>query len=453
MVCLTTIIKSVSRQVSGSLASGHTVVPSCSQSEAAAKLLDSAKITVNRWQKYPDVPSTFLEYEWEDVNFNRLENCSLASRIAPCDLSEASFASKIILPMLCTFFEALNDMFKPQLKNHNIVPEVQIRNNSRSVTDISFSSSERDEAGLGPGDFMWRRIDGKSQANLEIKPPLSAESKELNEGLESLIAQRLKSGSSSGAAKLLGQVFELANETDLRFCLLVAAPLVMRPAYLERPIGGQACRAFLGDNLMGFPEEGHCDHWPPPVCSLSLTKTIIAFISPIACRSVITYPQRWSRCTHALLPPDSIYYREYTTVCLYPKWRFVVKYSFQRNAFGAELQALQRLSPLQHTPTLIAAGSTSPSATPTQFIVTSYHGEPLKAFNRASASFICKQIVKPMHSMGFHHHDIKPDNATQDSDGNYYLIDFNTAVPSAECFGHCPDEQFLESWGFTDVVR
>ena len=52
-----------------------------------------------------------------------------------------------------------------------------------------------------------------------------------------------------------------------------------------------------------------------------------------------------------------------------------------------------------------------------------------------------------MHILGWHHHDIKPDNVTKDANGKLHLIDFNIAVHHTTCKHLCPDKAFLKTWG------
>ena len=64
------------------------------------------------------------------------------------------------------------------------------------------------------------------------------------------------------------------------------------------------------------------------------------------------------------------------------------------------------------------------------------------------SNHLYSKIIKPMHELGWHHHDIKPDNITADADGKLTLIDFNLAAPSNECKPRtCPDQAFLRKWG------
>ncbi|RXW21462.1 hypothetical protein EST38_g4393 [Candolleomyces aberdarensis] len=175
--------------------------------------------------------------------------------------------------------------------------------------------------------------------------------------------------------------------------------------------------------------------------------------SPISCASVLTYPKRCMRFIHAYLPPDCVLYRDYAVVCIYRKWGFVVKFALEESGFEAELQALQHLAPLECFPSIIAHGSTSASLSPVSipFVVITYHGEALHEIDPYIASIIYHDILQPMHSKGYHHHDIRAENITKDSKGRHHLIDFNLAVPAAQCEGDCPDLAFLEDWGLGSI--
>lgn len=146
----------------------------------------------------------------------------------------------------------------------------------------------------------------------------------------------------------------------------------------------------------------------------------------------------------------------------------MVKFALEQGGFKAELRALKRLAPTKLPPSIIAQGSTSSSI---PFVVITYHGEPLCEFDhhivfvdvsrlyflfwltaRSHSSLLWHDIIKPMHSGGYHHHDIKPDNVTKDAKGKLHLIDFNLAVPIAECSGYCPDMAFLETWGLANTM-
>ncbi|KAJ2935314.1 hypothetical protein H1R20_g1780, partial [Candolleomyces eurysporus] len=162
----------------------------------------------------------------------------------------------------------------------------------------------------------------------------------------------------------------------------------------------------------------------------------------------------WTSFLHASLPPDSIMYRDFAILCIYHRWGFVVKYAFEESGFGRELKALQGLTLMEHFPSLIAHGATvaRPRASSIPFLVMTYHGEPLKEFDQSIVHLVYSTIIKPMHELGWHHHDIKPDNVLIDVHGKLTIIDFNLAMPVNECKQClCPDLLFLKKWGINVI--
>ena len=65
---------------------------------------------------------------------------------------------------------------------------------------------------------------------------------------------------------------------------------------------------------------------------------------------------------------------------------------------------------------------------------------------------IYREVVKPMHHLGWHHHDLRLDNITRDRKGRVHVIDFDLAVRATECEGPCPDLGFVMDFG-ADALR
>ncbi|KAJ2935912.1 hypothetical protein H1R20_g1181, partial [Candolleomyces eurysporus] len=354
------------------------------------------KIYLHTWN-YPGPPKSFLDHTWD----LKWENVKMAfgnlGLQQPCELKETLVIENIVVPALqclnIIFFQA----FKIILKEQNIIIIRDQKGRTKTAPDISAYIGNL----VDDGKRKYSKRTEPRLAFMEGKGPMAGGSSGLNEGLDSFRGQAI------GASEAL-------NEDHDEVALKILSQV------LELPF-----------------------------------KFIKSFdTSPVTVSSIISSSD-WTHFIHAPLPPDSIMYWDVATICLYQKWGFVIKYALEESGFERELKALQGLACMEHSPSLIAHGTTAarPWASPVPFLVMTYHGAPLQNFDKSIVNNLYNRIVKPMHELGWHHHDIKPDNMMIDAHGKLTLIDFNLSVPLKECkHCSCPDQAFLRKWGI-DVIE
>ncbi|KAJ2923413.1 hypothetical protein H1R20_g13680, partial [Candolleomyces eurysporus] len=288
---------------------------------------------------------SFLDHSW-DLDWDNVKmafgNLGLQQ---PCELKETLVIENIVVPALKCLNIIFFQTFKIILKKQNIIIIRDQKGRTKTAPDISAYIGNLTNNGKRE---YFQRTEPRL-AFMEGKGPMAAGSSGLNEGLDSFRQQVI------GASATL-------NEDHDEVALNILSQL-----------------AF---------------------------KFIKSFdTSPVTVLSIINSSD-WTHFIHAPLPPDSIMYRDSATICLYQKWGFVIKYALEESGFERELKALQGLALMEHSPSLIAHGTTAarPWASPVPFLVMTYHGAPLQNFNKSIVNNLYNGIVKPMHELGWHHH-------------------------------------------------
>ncbi|KAJ2914347.1 hypothetical protein MD484_g6072, partial [Candolleomyces efflorescens] len=289
--------------------------------------------------------------------------------------------------------------------------------NSRSRSDISYTKMEQ----------RCLLVENKSAGN----PNASS----IRSGMDKFDGRRVKEITESD-----DQAFGM----KVKLAVICAVPFVFRLAFLKDHPAGYESTLYLSDNLAPTLDQNvglqaglrQAARWSWTFQMMAwLTAGLYAELN----ESVKPLLERtWLDRFHGLFHP------------VYLQLGFVVKYFLDGSAFGHELMVHQALSSLKHIPTLIAQGSTT-SGIP--FLVTSYCGTGVNdALTQAQVEIIYREIVKPMHHLGWHHHDLRLDNITRDRKGRVHVIDFDLAVRATECEGPCPDLGFVMDFG-ADALR
>ncbi|KAF9058022.1 hypothetical protein BJ165DRAFT_1521346 [Panaeolus papilionaceus] len=104
--------------------------------------------------------------------------------------------------------------------------------------------------------------------------------------------------------------------------------------------------------------------------------------------------------------------------------------------YNNELGFYRRLAHLSWIPTMLGTVSTVGR----WGIFTSFAGRPIQEDEWKEAVPALKHWVKELHTLGIHHHDLACRNVLKGPDGSFTIIDFDTAVESAQCdLSECPD--------------
>ncbi|EAU89007.2 protein kinase subdomain-containing protein PKL/ccin4 [Coprinopsis cinerea okayama7 len=141
---------------------------------------------------------------------------------------------------------------------------------------------------------------------------------------------------------------------------------------------------------------------------------------------------------------SSVYESHENIVYVHSRWgiRLVIKVFGEESSYAKELLSYQRLEKLQGKgiPVLYATGTMN--ARPC--LVLSYEGERLREGPTEEQKATLYPVVKAIHDLDIHHHDLHRRNVVQDSSGKLTLIDFGLSEPCTR--KGCEDEWQADEW-------
>ncbi|EAU89074.2 protein kinase subdomain-containing protein PKL/ccin4 [Coprinopsis cinerea okayama7 len=141
---------------------------------------------------------------------------------------------------------------------------------------------------------------------------------------------------------------------------------------------------------------------------------------------------------------SSVHESHENIVYVHSRWgiRLVIKVFGEESSYAKELLCYQRLEKLQGKgiPVLYATGTVN--ARPC--LVLSYEGERLREGPTEEQKATLYPVVKAMHDLDIHHHDLHRRNVVQDSSGKLTLIDFGLSEPCTR--KGCDDEWQVDEW-------
>ncbi|EAU89006.2 protein kinase subdomain-containing protein PKL/ccin4 [Coprinopsis cinerea okayama7 len=141
---------------------------------------------------------------------------------------------------------------------------------------------------------------------------------------------------------------------------------------------------------------------------------------------------------------SSVYESHENIVYVHSRWgiRLVIKVFGEESSYAKELLSYQRLEKLQGKgiPVLYATGTMN--ARPC--LVLSYEGERLREGPTEEQKATLYPVVKAMHDLDIHHHDLHRRNVVQNTSGKLTLIDFGLSEPCTR--DGCEDEWQADEW-------
>ncbi|KAG2008029.1 protein kinase subdomain-containing protein PKL/ccin4, variant 2 [Coprinopsis cinerea AmutBmut pab1-1] len=166
-------------------------------------------------------------------------------------------------------------------------------------------------------------------------------------------------------------------------------------------------------------------------------------LKPIWCNTVLLNSS-WLSLGLELPEASSVYESHENIVYVHSRWgiRLVIKVFGEESSYAKELLSYQRLEKLQGKgiPVLYATGTMN--ARPC--LVLSYEGERLREGPTEEQKATLYPVVKAIHDLDIHHHDLHRRNVVQDSSGKLALIDFGLSEPCTR--KGCEDEWQADEW-------
>ncbi|EAU89075.2 protein kinase subdomain-containing protein PKL/ccin4 [Coprinopsis cinerea okayama7 len=152
----------------------------------------------------------------------------------------------------------------------------------------------------------------------------------------------------------------------------------------------------------------------------------------------------WFSLALKLPEASAVYESHENIVYVHSRWgiRLVIKVFGEQSSYAKELVSYQRLEKLQGKgiPVLYATGTMN--ARPC--LVLSYEGERLCEGPTDDQKATLYPVVKAMHDLDIHHHDLHRRNVVQDSSGKLTLIDFGLSEPCTR--KGCEDDWQADEW-------
>ncbi|KAG2008039.1 protein kinase subdomain-containing protein PKL/ccin4 [Coprinopsis cinerea AmutBmut pab1-1] len=169
----------------------------------------------------------------------------------------------------------------------------------------------------------------------------------------------------------------------------------------------------------------------------------ISSLKPMRCNAV-SLNSSWLSLGLKLPEVSSVHESHENIVYVHSRWgiRLVIKVFGEQSSYAKELLSYQRLEKLQGKgiPVLYATGTVN--ARPC--LVLSYEGERLREGPTEEQKATLYPVVKAMHDLDIHHHDLHRRNVVQDSSGKLTLIDFGLSEPCTR--KGCDDEWQVDEW-------
>ncbi|KAJ2912613.1 hypothetical protein MD484_g7807, partial [Candolleomyces efflorescens] len=423
------------------LVPGTTTTKSAHQSTAAFNLINFNHITLASWDDYPMPPPDFLHSRWPKGSFDKADKIlgQLTEDIT-VPLDEGSVESMIVAPIERAVLLLYRDIYGVRPQSERLGIHTQRKNLSRTSSDIGTFPTEPNDSG------RWV-VSGPAASWDEMKSPRSGHSKGMNIDMKGLEGTRLDAGNGDGnissLLKLLGQVTELCESSTLRVGYLLAPPLCVRPVYLSEVVDKKAT-LYVAKNLI----PGRDDSTTPVERRLMDPAAWEACISRIAWKSFCVWVESEPGAREAVSGTPE--YRDWVDVIkrtLSPGESRPLNTNDRLIPFSRVFRPIfQLLRRTRHSAWSLAFSSLGPLHV-FKFLASFRVSDIHCASTITYPNIVYHDIIKPMHALGWHHHDIKPSNVTKDVSGRIHLIDFDAAVPAARCEGYCPDIDFLEGWG------